>query len=213
MIPISAFKQVIPVVSKPVVPPVDREPVYVPDVGARWGKTSEFQTGEQIPPPSNTLIVRKGAEHVFESRIENFGAPVRWVTQKYLMRQNNTGQFFPYPHPVSASQGSWWTPLSEQFSEDGDYPPGATTGWFGSPTYSYTAISKSRTFEEEYVKEATFKLGTETLYEIIGTKPGGGLIRQPHEITWYLTLQFNQNVPGPNTGSETVHGEIPPPGD
>jgi hypothetical protein len=185
-----AWRQVIPVISQPVVPRIEPPHTPEPVVGLLWGKISSFQFGEQTTQEDNNnqVIVKLPTSHYYPSALEDLGSAVHWIEQGYQSQQIEKGEFLS-EHGADAAI---WN----------DFVAGDT----------YTGrVDKSIWINRSYIPQATYKFGDETLYEIVGVKADGTYIRQPHKISWYLQLNVNRNIPGPDYAFREEHGSIPPP--
>lgn len=99
---IGAYRQIIPVISKPNVPreqPPPQEPVQP---GIKWSKQSTFKysTLEIDPVPVGTrfggsAVVKHPARIKFETRVEDFPEAVMWRTQDYQWHLKVSGFLDP----------------------------------------------------------------------------------------------------------------------
>lgn len=86
---IGAYRNIIPVISKPnVIPDSSPEPVPDEGPGASWAKTATFRYSTlEIDPPkpggSSGVTVKHPPKHEFETRVEEFPMPVKWKTREY----------------------------------------------------------------------------------------------------------------------------------
>jgi hypothetical protein len=181
--PIGWITQIIPVISRPVVP-VARPPAEAPPIetGLRWGKTASFNAS--IDKPSDdvqaTVIEPTRIEH--ETRIESPESPIEITFQPYLNFVRDDTWYFDLPfagviHPHN--------------------------GFFEQNLVVH--------FGDGYCTQMIIPWNQDTLQEIVTarTDENGSMTFQTreHRINWYLRLTISQVMP-PSFGPEIVHNFV-----
>lgn len=134
---IAALSGIIPVISQPNNPPVVSTAPEPPDVGARWGKSSQFQFSSLNPPPNKGgggVTIRNSEVHKYETRVESFDVAPMWKTQDYDVPVHNRLD----GHFVRNDLHETWTDAWYKLGEDNfKILAGITAHADGSKTYRY----------------------------------------------------------------------------